>query len=230
MKLGAMLAVSLAAHAVAGYALATLQRPAVARVSVVEMSIQERPAPPPPPSPPPKPEPPTVPETRPTKPHAPRPRAVRPVAPPASVSNAPAIEVPAAPVDFTAGPAISSESGRDDPGPAAPAPRATRGGSGTVALADLSRPPSPPALDDALARRYPAAARAAGRTGRAVVRLRIDPDGRARMLRLLSATEPPFGDACRATVDGSRWRPPLDAAGKPVATEVTYTCSFQIAP
>jgi len=95
-----------------------------------------------------------------------------------------------------------------------------------VALADLSRPPSPPSLDEALARRYPAAARAEGRSGRAVVRARIEPDGRAVVVGVVTATEPAFGEACRLTVDGSRWRPPLDARGAPVATEVSYTCTF----
>jgi hypothetical protein len=29
-------------------------------------------------------------------------------------------------------------------------------------------------------------------------------------------------------VDGSRWEAPLDAGGRPVATEITYTCAFEV--
>jgi hypothetical protein len=63
-----------------------------------------------------------------------------------------------------------------------------------------------------------------------VVRVRIDPDGGAGVLRVLSASAPAFADACRATVDGTRWRPALDARGAAVATEVSYTCSFEVRP
>jgi TonB family protein len=126
------------------------------------------------------------------------------------------------PLDFTSAAPI-----------AAPAAAAAKVASGPppprpVPLASLSRPPSPPPLDDTLRAHYPAAARAAGRAGRAAVRVRIDADGVASVLSVLDASEPGFAEACRATVQRSRWRPPLDAQGAAVATEVTYTCAFEV--
>jgi protein TonB len=97
-----------------------------------------------------------------------------------------------------------------------------------MAASDLSRRPSPPALDGALARNYPADLRRRGVGGVAVVRIRIDPDGQARSPGVVSETEAGFGDACRRTVLGSRWLPPLDKSGRPAATYVSYTCRFHV--
>jgi hypothetical protein len=100
--------------------------------------------------------------------------------------------------------------------------------NGVVALADLSRSPQAPDLNARLAENYPAAARTAGRAGVAVVRARIGADGRAQVLRVVSESGSGFGAACRATLDGSRWQAPLDRGGRPVATELSYTCRFQV--
>jgi TonB family protein len=102
-------------------------------------------------------------------------------------------------------------------------------GRGLVALADLSRAPVAPALDVALERNYPAAARDAGAAGTAVVRVRIAATGRAEAVRILSATADEFGQACRRTLLGSVWQPPLDGDGTAVSTEISYTCRFEVA-
>ncbi len=103
----------------------------------------------------------------------------------------------------------------------------SRGGD-TVALADLSRPPRAPALDAALERNYPSWARAAGKSGTAVVRARVLADGRIGTTRVLTASGQGFGEACRRTLLDSRWEPPLDARRQPVATEISYTCRFEV--
>jgi TonB family protein len=102
-------------------------------------------------------------------------------------------------------------------------------GEQTVALADLSRAPIAPALDAALERNYPAAARDAGVAGTAVVRVRIAASGRAEAVRILSASGDDFGQACRRTLLGSVWQPPLDGHGAAVSTEISYTCRFEVA-
>jgi TonB family protein len=97
-----------------------------------------------------------------------------------------------------------------------------------VALASLSRPPAPPDLNAALERHYPEAARRQGTPGEAVLKARIMPDGQVRDLVVVSQSAPGFGDACRATLRDSAWSAPLDQAGQPVSTFVTYTCRFEV--
>jgi protein TonB len=94
--------------------------------------------------------------------------------------------------------------------------------------ASLSRRPVPPALDDALRKHYPAAARRRGLEGEAVVRVRIDADGRVRIASVVSETAAGFGEACRSTVVGSVWTAPLDRSGAPVATHARYRCHFHV--
>jgi hypothetical protein len=60
------------------------------------------------------------------------------------------------------------------------------------------------------------------------VRVRIAADGRATVVAVLEATDAAFGEACQRTVRGSRWAAPLDAHGQPVATELTYSCAFEV--
>jgi TonB family protein len=95
-------------------------------------------------------------------------------------------------------------------------------------VADLSRRPVPPRLDSVLKSHYPADARQRGLSGVAVVRARIDADGRVRMASISSESYAGFGEACRETVVGSTWLPPQDRVGRPVATEVSYTCRFRV--
>lgn len=98
-----------------------------------------------------------------------------------------------------------------------------------VPLADLARRPTPPALDKLLLANYPTEARRRGDAGQARVIARIDPDGRVRAARVIAASSPEFGLACQRTVHGSRWKPPRDRTGNSVATEVSYTCRFEVA-
>jgi TonB family protein len=109
-----------------------------------------------------------------------------------------------------------------------PSSSARHAGPAIVAASDLSSPPRAPELSDALATAYPQAARAKGATGKAVVRARIMPDGQVRELALLSETGVGFGAACRDTLRGSRWSPPLDRGGQPVSTFISYTCRFDV--
>jgi protein TonB len=99
---------------------------------------------------------------------------------------------------------------------------------GLVAVADLSRKPEAPALQDLLERNYPAEARQTGQPGKAVIRARIMPDGSVRDMAVLSESGPLFGRACRDTLSGSRWTPPLDRSGNAVATIINYTCRFEV--
>ena len=97
-----------------------------------------------------------------------------------------------------------------------------------VALASLSRAPSPPELAEVLERHYPEAARRQGLAGQAVLRARIPPDGHPRDLVIVSQSTLGFGDACRATLHDSVWTAPIDRDGRAVATLVTYTCRFEV--
>ncbi len=126
------------------------------------------------------------------------------------------------------GPAVSRpRRGGSVRAPAPPSPPAR--GPRVVVPSDLSRIPEPPAgLADALEANFPPHARARGQSGRATLRARIHPDGSVGMLALVSATRPEFGEACRRTLRGSRWTPPLDDRGRPVATDVRYVCRFEV--
>ena len=99
-----------------------------------------------------------------------------------------------------------------------------------VAVGDLSARPSPPALGPALERNYPADARRRGLSGSAKVRARIDPDGVVRHVALVEESAAGFGAACSRTLNNSRWAAPKDKAGRPVATEIRYTCRFVVTP
>ena len=103
-----------------------------------------------------------------------------------------------------------------------------RTGPAVVAAADLSRPPVAPDLTAALARHYPPDARAKGLAGKAVLRVRIQPDGHVGDTKLESETAPGFGAACQATLRGAPWSAPVDRQGRSVATYVKYTCRFEV--
>jgi TonB family protein len=188
------------------------------------------------------------------KPAAPKPRLA--VARPAARAHAappPAAEPPAAAetlADFTgqtltndgpgAGWSSATGNGQKMNGPVGrPGARVTHrvvdgtpGGTGSgppvVGLGDLSRIPVAPDLSDKLAAAYPPDARARGLEGKAVVRARIAPDGRARDLTVISETARGFGAACEATLRGSEWSPPLDQSGGAVSTVINYTCRFTV--
>jgi TonB family protein len=101
-------------------------------------------------------------------------------------------------------------------------------GPAIVAAADLSHPPIPPDLVDAVRHAYPAEARTKGMSGKALVRLRIAPDGRTSDTKLISESATGFGAACQAALRGSMWSPPVDRQGQAVATVVKFTCRFEV--
>lgn len=207
--------------------------------------------PPPPPAPPPVATPP-APETvsaRAPAPRAPRPVSKRHAAPSPQVATAePPAEQAEAPADFSGvtlsndGASWSSPTGNGEAmtGPIVAADPGTargpvhRGPPATqmdrvVAVGNLSRPPKAPDLDDALAANYPSDARRAGLTGKALVRARILADGTVGPIRVMSESTAGFGAACKRTLTGSHWQPPLDANREPVITDINYTCTFAVA-
>lgn len=228
----------------AAYASLGAPRSRVAKVPANEVSflLAPRPEAPPLPEPPARPEP--EPEPEPSR--APLPP--RPVALPAAPAPPRATEAPppldlrgltltngagafamsagnALPLDRPIGtsPAAAPASAAA-PGPRPPAPPAM------VALDALGTRPAPPPLEAALRRNYPADARRRALGGTARVLARIDGDGVARNVSIVSETYAGFGEACRRTLAGSRWSPPRDDTGRPVATQVRYTCRFEVEP
>lgn len=205
-------------------------------------------APTPPPSPPAIATPAPVPETvavRMPAQHIKRSTAPRRAEP--QISTQPKPVAAESPMDFSGvtlsndGASWSSPTGNGEPmtapigGPGAsdrpgPAHRVATGATAerVVAVGDLSRPPRAPNLDAALVANYPAAARSAGTTGIAVVRARILANGRVGTTRVISESTAGFGVACQRTLAGSRWEPPLDAASRPVITDLSYTCTFAV--
>jgi TonB family protein len=101
-------------------------------------------------------------------------------------------------------------------------------GPALVAANDLSVHPVPPALAGLLRANYPEEARQRGLRGAASVRARIDADGVVRSGRVVSESAAGFGAACRRTVLGSHWSAPRDENGGAVATEIVYTCHFEV--
>lgn len=97
-----------------------------------------------------------------------------------------------------------------------------------VRVQDLSEHPRPPALEGLLRQNYPAEARQRGLRGTARVRARIDPDGVIRSAHVLGESSSGFGAACQRTVLGSRWSAPRGQNGAAVATEIVYTCHFEV--
>ncbi|HEX7476259.1 MAG TPA: energy transducer TonB [Polyangiales bacterium] len=202
---------------------------------------------PPPPPPPEKPPEPEAARPRPApKPAAPKltdPEPPKPAAPPPAAAEAP--------VDFTGvtltadgnstwasavgngkaltGPAprVAAVTGRDRAGAA---DGVVGGGPALVNEASLSRKPVPPTgMDQLLEKNYPPRARAQGVSGTALLAVRIGADGRVGELRIIRETSDyGFGDACIKTLRGSRWQAPLDRRGNPVATDIRYSCDFEV--
>jgi len=209
---------------------------------VLEVADVPPPAPaPPPPTP--------EPTAEPTPEAAPARTASRAPAAPANVARAAREAAPAsapaseAPMDFTStvfsndGPGLAVGGG----GPSLAAPASAPAGSPVrssaraapapprrVPPSSLARRPRAPGLDAELERQYPAEARRSGISGSAVLRVRILPDGRIGEVRIMSESWNGFGPACERTVRAARWEPPIDRDGAPVATEITYTCRFEV--
>jgi len=107
------------------------------------------------------------------------------------------------------------------------------GGTGlgvVIDVGDLSRQPIPPALKQKLEKLYPKKARQEGIEGEAVLRLQIGPDGLPAKIRIISESPAGYelGQACMKTLQGERWKPPINKDGNPVTTRVTYRCGFEI--
>lgn len=221
----------------------------------VEMEIVE---PPPPPPAAPEPEPEAKPEPEPPPPEpAPKPKLVPKIAaaPKAAPEPTKAEPPPAAeaPVDLTGltltggdsswtsvvgngtamtGPAarIGKVTGRDRAG----SQNGVEGGQGTgpalVGEASLLRALRPPdGMDALLEQFFPPRARAQGVSGSALLRVRVQPDGRVGETKTLRETgEYGFGAACAKALKQSRWQSPLDKRGQPVATEIRYLCEFEV--
>jgi protein TonB len=117
---------------------------------------------------------------------------------------------------------------RPQPAPVLPRPVVAPSPPEALPLAQLGKRPVPPALERALRQNYPARARRQGLGGEAKVRARIEPTGQVRTATIHSESSPGFGEACQRTLLTSRWSPPVDARGRPVATWVSYRCKFRI--
>jgi TonB family protein len=223
------------------------------RTSEVEFGVAE-PLPPPEPHEAPETEPPR-PESEPIVARAPAPMKATPM-PPAETKSDPTPTSAVAPLDLSGvtltnagdnGFAMRTGNGQAFAGavgpgsvraPAVAAPRPGMSAPPTraalepelVPLADLSQRPVPPALAGTLRQNYPDEARRRAVGGSARVRARLDADGVARRVQLESETFPGFGEACRRTLTGSSWSPPRDRNGRAVATEIRYTCRFEVEP
>jgi protein TonB len=217
----------------------------------VEMEIIA-PEPPPPPPAPKVEEPPKPPEPEPQRPKA----APKPVAKPAEPEppKQEAKAAPEAPVDLTGvtltggdstwssavgsggalnGPAprVAAVTGRDRNGSTAGLVNGKGDKPVLVAEASLSRAPVPPeGMNALLEQNFPPRARAQGVSGSALLRVTILGDGRVSDMRVMRETgDYGFGAACQKMLRLKRWQPPLDRRGQPVATEVRYSCEFEVA-
>jgi periplasmic protein TonB len=237
-RLGWILPGSVALHVIAVAVLPSAERAPSARSPVV-IEMIDPPAPEPPRRATPEPEPAPSPDATLTR-ATPTPASarVRPSAP-AAASDRTAGD---SPVDFTSavmsndGPGLAIGAGGSGgeprhrgtgPAGAAPAPAAPLGPR-VVLAKDLSRLPRAPGLDGTLEQHYPAEARRSGISGKAILRVMILPDGRVGVVRRVEESRGDFAEACEKAVRSSRWEPPIDREGAPVATEITYTCRFEI--
>jgi len=110
----------------------------------------------------------------------------------------------------------------------APKPVPAKAETSLVKLEDLSERPVPPALAAVLRDHYPPEAKARGIGGSASVAAEVGPDGRIRNPAVAGESFPGFGEACRRTLQGSRWSPPRDREGRAVSTRIRYTCRFVV--
>jgi len=115
------------------------------------------------------------------------------------------------------------------------AAKALPAGPRVVSVENLSRKPKPPPgvdLNALLERNYPRRARMQGVEGKVQVAMRVMPNGRLTQIRVREEFPPAFdfGDACRRTLEQlPAFEPPLDRDGNPVASDIKFTCSFEVA-
>lgn len=249
-----VIGMSLGAHMALLGVLGFMPAHVIEEAKEVTMEIAEPEPPPPPPAATPEPEPPP-PEPEPPKPKLapPKPAAAPKAAPEPPPQNEPK-PAAEAPVDLTGvtltgdngaswasvvgngesiqGPAarIGKVTGRDRAGSNEGVVGAQGKGPALVGEASLSRKPVPPEGMDALLEQYfPPRARAQGVSGTALLRVRILADGRVGEMQTLRETgDYGFGAACMKALKQKRWQPPLDKQGQPVATEIRYSCEFEV--
>jgi periplasmic protein TonB len=238
---------SLAVHGVAYASLTsrTLEAPAPTEISTVSFEVKA------PPTPEPQ-APPKVPEAPAPRSVTPAPaRALSTKAQPPISTAAPAAPLAASPALDLSGVTLTNDTGSGFampvgdgsalrgpigpgggraasalPSPARPAHEPA--GPALVAARDLSEHPRPPALEALLRANYPEEARQRGLRGSASVRARIDADGVIRAAHVVSESSAGFGSACQRTIVGSRWSAPRAQNGDAVATEIVYTCHFEV--
>jgi len=235
-----ILGASVGLHLVVFGALPTARRVAH-RPALPTMTIIDAPPPPPPPPPP-------LPKV--DEPRAAKNLVASRVAPAAPARAEPRLDSPPATQHETAAPLDFSSTVFSGEGAgiavAAPRPRSAEPSGAPAALPSQAKPVAPPAprvveaaslarrprapsgLDLALERNYPLEARRSGISGTAVLRVKILPSGSVGDIRVVSESHGGFGQACERTVRGSSWEPPIDKDGTPVATEITYTCRFEV--
>ncbi|MBX7192729.1 MAG: energy transducer TonB [Sandaracinaceae bacterium] len=99
-----------------------------------------------------------------------------------------------------------------------------------VAVRDLVENPVPPdgsRLRAALEHQYPARLRQLNIEGRAVVRVRILSNGQVGRMTVRSSSESEFGQACiEALREAGTWRAGVGPSGRPVTTDISFTCDF----
>jgi len=96
---------------------------------------------------------------------------------------------------------------------------------------DLSRPAAAPHLQPYVDRNFPVAARLARAEGKATVSATIRPDGTPTDIRVVHVDPHGrgFGETCTRTLHhGPAWKPELNRDGRPVSSQVTYTCRFEL--
>ena len=133
------------------------------------------------------------------------------------------------------GPPPSRSGGSPDgvPGGTGGSGMGTGAGPRVLPLADLSRRPAPPSNQDissCMRENYPVTARRQELEGVVRVRGRVMPDGSFSRTRIASESisGQGFGQACLRCLRDRRWTPPLGPNGEPVATNVSYTCNFEL--
>jgi TonB family protein len=77
-------------------------------------------------------------------------------------------------------------------------------------------------------RHYPREYQARGVEGRAVVGMRVNPDGTLTRIRVVEESEPGFGAACVQALEESsgQWPTPVSRDGRDVPIDLRFTCTF----
>jgi periplasmic protein TonB len=226
LRVGGMVALSLALHGAAAASMAQLRRPPARERIEIEVVRREPPRPPPQALPAPSP------KAPPARAASRQVALAKPPPPPPALASAPPQPEPAARpiprVGLSLGSTVSTggfavgvgntlhgkaeETAAD---PAAVPPY-------TVAAARLSAQPRPIDLPRIA---YPPGARKAGTEGRVLLVLGIDAQGKVTSVRVLEAPSPSLAEAALEGARKFRFAPAL-LEGAPVATEIRFTYTF----